>query len=327
MSCQNCFHLKGQELCSKAREFILWSNLVDVPVPMTTIATQEQPLEELEYGVLVDLLQDLHNGLVRKPDHFNNLHFLLFLLYDAHGSPRDRYPLWRWYHRIKKKLITAKHLTIDNDSTRQHILAAIEHLIDVIPNISALLEERVQLEEHYLHSPIYGLFKSYSPLHTYLYLEQLDKPIINAHSKVFHLFQSTLLRLYTSRSCDLIHFAIAHKKSNLLNELFRDSDHWLDASMNLVTERGWLPLHYAAYVADKDTVISRKSISSLGSIVDLLLGESDLWCIDFSHHTDSFRYALPTDAHFQAGRFRAKSERLHSQSLRGGARSSLEQTA
>lgn len=243
---------------------------------MTTIGTQELPLEELENGVLIDLLQDLHNGLVRKPDHFNNLHFLLFLLYDAYGLPRDRYPLWRWYHRIKKKLITAKHLTIDNDRTRQHILAAIEQLIDVIPNISALVEERVQLEDQYLHSTIHGLFKSYSPLHTYLYLEQIDKPIINEHSNIFHLFQSTLLKLHTHRSCDLIHFAITHKKTNLLGEIFRDNGRWLDASMNLVTERGWLPLHYAAYVADKETVAIAFSISLRCSFVDSFLGESHL---------------------------------------------------
>ena len=223
---------------------------------MAVIGTQELPIEELEFGVLVDLLQDLHNGLVRKPDHFNNLHFLLFLLYDSHGSPRDRYPLWRWYHRIKKKLLTAKHLSIDNDNTRQHILAAIEHLIETIPNIAAWIDEDVQLEQQYLHSSIHGLFKAYSPLHSYLYLESLDQPILAETSTLFTLLRTALIKRYLSEPCDLVHFAIAHKKASLLNRLFGEQIHWLDASMNLVTERGWLPLHYAAYVGDKDTVRS-----------------------------------------------------------------------
>jgi hypothetical protein len=222
---------------------------------MTSIGTQELPIEELEYGVLIDLLQELQTGVIRKPDHFNNLHFLLFLLYDSHGYTRDRYPLWRWYHRIKKKLLTAKHLTIDTDNSRQHILAALEHLIDTIPTISTYVEESVQLEQQYLHPPIHGLFKSYTPLHTYLYLEQIDKPIINENSKIFDLFQASILKLYQYEYCDLIHFTIAHKKTSLFsNKIFGEKINWLDASMNLVTKRGWLPLHYAAYVGDKDTV-------------------------------------------------------------------------
>lgn len=221
---------------------------------MAAIGTQDLPMEELQYGTLIDLLQDLHNGLIRKPDHFNNLHFLLLLLYDAHGYPRDRYPLWRWYHRIKKKLITSKHLTIDNDQTRTHILSAIEHLIDVLPNIQQFIEEHVPMENHYLNSPIHGLFKSYSPLHTYLYFEQVDKPIINSNAKIASLFQTSVLKFYSQPRTDLIHFAIAHKKLPLLNELFKEKSNWLDLAMNLVTERGWLPLHYAAYVGDKETV-------------------------------------------------------------------------
>lgn len=221
---------------------------------MTSIGTQELPIEELQYDVLLDILQELQNGVIRKPDHFNNLHFLLFLLYDSHGYSRDRYPLWRWYHRIKKKLITAKHLAIDNDNSREHILNAFENLMDTTPAISSLTEESVQLEQQYLHSPIYGLFKSYSVLHTYLYLEQVDKPILNENIKIFNLFQTSIIKLYRNEYCDLIHFAIANKKTNLLNKIFGEKINWLDTTMNSVTERGWLPLHYAAYVADKETV-------------------------------------------------------------------------
>ena len=221
---------------------------------MTSIGTQELPIEELELGVLIDLLQELQTGAVRKPDHFNNIHFLILLLYDSYGYPRDRYPLWRWYSRIKKKLIIAKHLTIDNDNSRQHILSAIDHFIDTNPTISTLLEESVQLESQYLHSPIHGLFKSYSCLHTYLYMEQVDKPILNENQKIFQLFQSSITKLYRYEYSDLIHFAIAHKKTNLLNTIFGENSNWLDLSMNLITERQWLPLHYAAYVGDKETV-------------------------------------------------------------------------
>lgn len=221
---------------------------------MISIGTQELPLEELEYGILIDLLQELQSGVIRKPDHFNNLHFLLLLLYDAYGYPRDRYPLWRWYHRIKKKLITAKHLTIDNDNSRQRIISALEHIIDTTSTISTLIEEKVQLEQQYLHSPIHGLFKSYTTLHTYLYMEQTDKPILNEHPKIFNLFQSEIIKLFRYDYCDLIHFAIAHKKTSLLNKIFEGNSNWLDASMNLVTERGWLPLHFASYVGDKVTV-------------------------------------------------------------------------
>jgi hypothetical protein len=221
---------------------------------MISIGTQELPLEELEYDILIDLLQELQTGVIRKPEHFNNLHFLLFLLYDSHGYPRDRYPLWRWYHRIKKKLLTAKHLTIDNDNSRQHIISALEYLIDTTPTISTLIEEHVPLEAQYLQSPIYGLFQSYSILHTYLYMEHIDKPILNENTKIFNAFQLSFIRLYQNEYCDLIHFAIAQKKTNLLDRIFAEKINWLDSSMDLVTKRGWLPLHYAAYVGDKQTV-------------------------------------------------------------------------
>ncbi|CAF1008994.1 unnamed protein product [Adineta steineri] len=225
-----------------------------VSTPMTSIGTQELPLEELEYGVLIDLLHELQNGVIRKPDHFNNIHFLLFLLYDSYGYPRDRYPLWRWYHRIKKKLITAKHLTIDNDNVRQRILTALEHLLDASPTITALLEDSVQLEQQYLHSPVHGLFKSYTALHTYIYMEQIDKPILNENTKIYSILQSAIIKLQRYDNCDLIHFAIAHKKTSLLNKIFENNVNWLEKSMSSVTERGWLPLHYASYVGDKETV-------------------------------------------------------------------------
>ncbi|CAF0832141.1 unnamed protein product [Adineta ricciae] len=222
--------------------------------PMTTIGIQELPLEELNYNTLLEILQEIQTGAIRKPDHFNNFHFLLFLLYDAHGYTRDRYPLWRWYHRIKKKLLTAKHLTIENDDSRRHILSALEHLIDSTPNISTAIEDPVQLEQQYLHSPIHGLFKAYTCLHTYLYMEQMDKPIINENEKIFNALQASFMKFLRYDYCDLIHFAIAHKKVSLLDKIYNGSGNWLDASMNSATERGWLPLHYATYVGDKETV-------------------------------------------------------------------------
>ncbi|CAF1087268.1 unnamed protein product [Rotaria sordida] len=225
-----------------------------VSTPISLLGAQEVSYEELTYNFLVDLLEKLESGVIRKPDHFNNLHFLLLLLYDSHGYSRDRYPLWRWYYRIKKKFLTIKHLTIDTENSRRHILTALEELIDTNVTILTLIEEGVRLEEQYLHSPIHGLFKFYTPLHTYLYMEQLDKPILNENFKIFHLFQSSFMKLYDNLCCDLIHFSIAHKKTNLLKKLFREDINWLDISMNITTERGWLPLHYAAYVGDKDTV-------------------------------------------------------------------------
>ncbi len=231
-------------------------NLDRVSIPMTSIGNQELPYDELGYGMLIDLLQELQRGVIRKPDHFNNLHFLLLLLYDAHGSPRDRYPLWRWYHRIKKKFLTAKHLTIDTDNSRQHILTALEDLVENNPTISNLVEESVQVEDHYLHSSIYGLFKAYTPIHTYLYLEELEKPIINENPKIFQLFQTAIMKVYRNEFSDLIHFSIAHKKTHLLQKIFDDKVNWLDISMNLTTRRGWLPLHYASYVGDREIVKS-----------------------------------------------------------------------
>ena len=111
-----------------------------------------------------------------------------------------------------------------------------------------LIEENVRLEQQYLHSPIHSLFESYTPLHTYLYMEQIDTPILNKSTKIFCLFQSSILKMFRSENCDFIHFAIAHKKTNLLSKIFDRKLNWLDMSMNLVTERGWLPIHYAAYV-------------------------------------------------------------------------------
>ncbi|CAF1432864.1 unnamed protein product [Adineta steineri] len=221
---------------------------------MTSIGIQELPCEELEYNFLIDILQELQNSVIRKPENFNNLHFLLLLLYDSYGYSRDRYPLWRWYHRIKKKLLTSRHITIDTDDSRQHILTALESLIDTTSTISTLIEEGVQLEDHYLHSPVHGLFKFYTPLHTYLYLEQLDKPIINNNSKIYNLFQLSIKTLYRNEYCDLIHFSIAHRKIDLIKKIFDEKVNWLDISMNLTTKRGWLPLHYASYVGDKDIV-------------------------------------------------------------------------
>jgi hypothetical protein len=223
---------------------------------MSAIGTQELPYEELEFGMLIDLLQELQIGVIRKPDHFNNLHFLLLLLYDSHGYPRDHYPLWRWYHRIKKKFFTSKHLTIDTENSRQHILTALEDLITTNPAISSLIEEGVQLEDQYLHSSIHGLFKFYTPLHTYLYFEQIDKPIINENPKIFQLFQTSFIKFYQNDYSDLIHFTITHKKTKLLEKIFDEKFNWLDASMNLTTKRGWLPLHYACYVGEKDIVKS-----------------------------------------------------------------------
>ncbi|CAF2543649.1 unnamed protein product [Rotaria sp. Silwood2] len=225
-----------------------------VTTPISFLSVQELPYEELDYNFLVDLLEKLQNGVIRKPDHFNNLHFLLLLLYDSHGNQRDRFPLWSWYHRIKKRFLTAKHLTIDTENSRQHILTALEQVIDTNSTILKLLQEGVQLEEKYLHSTIHGLFKFYTPIHIYVYMEQVDKPIINENIKLFHLFQSSFMKLYQSSCCDLIHFSIAHKKTNLLKTIFSENFNWLDSSMNLATERGWLPLHYASYVGDKDTV-------------------------------------------------------------------------
>ncbi|CAF1341783.1 unnamed protein product [Rotaria sp. Silwood1] len=228
--------------------------LYRVSTPISFLGTQEIPNEELSYNYLIDLLEKLENGVIRKPDHFNNLHFLLLLLYDSYGYPRDRYPLWRWYYRIKKKFFLTKHITIDTDNSRQYIINAFEQLIDTNITISTLIEEGIELEEQYLHPPIHGLFKFYTPLHTYLYMEQIDKPILNENIKIYNLFQTSFIKLYQNIYCDLIHFSIAHKKINLIKKIFDKNINWLDLSMNLTTERGWLPLHYACYVGDKDTV-------------------------------------------------------------------------
>jgi hypothetical protein len=222
----------------------------------TAMTTSETLIEDLPYDVLLDLLDELQMGVVRKPEHFHHLHFLLLLLYDSQGYPCDRYPLWCWYHRIKKKYLRAKHYTIETDNSRQSILAALDNLITNEQNISALMEEAVQLEQQYLHSPVHGLFRFYTPMHTYLYMEQVDRPIINNHTTLFPFFQSAIIRNYQHEYCDLVHFAIAHKNTQLLKKIFDDTISWLDLSINLITERGWLPLHYAAYVGDTETVSS-----------------------------------------------------------------------
>ena len=220
------------------------------------MTTPETTTEDLPYAFLLELLDELQMGVVRKPEHFHHLHFLLLLLYDAHGYPRDRYPLWRWYHRIKKKYLLNKHYTIETENSRQCILAALDFLISSEQNVSALMEEAVNVEEQYLHSPVHGLFRFYTPMHTFLYMEQVDRPIINNHAALFHFFQSAIIRNYHQESCDLVHFAIAHKNTQLLKKIFGEKIYWLDLSINLITERGWLPLHYAAYVGDTDTVSS-----------------------------------------------------------------------
>lgn len=222
---------------------------------MTTIGANETPVEDLSAHVLNDLLNELQNGAIRKPDHLNHLHFLLLLLYDAFGYPRDRYPLWRWYYRIKKKHLISKHFTIENDVSRRTILSVLELLIEAETNLDQLFDESVQFDQQYLNSTLHGLFQSYSTLHTYLYLEQIDQPVVNKNSKLFNAFRSAILNRFDKTHCDLIHFVITHKNTDLLTKIFgQETIHWLDLSMNLATERGWLPLHYACYVGDKKTV-------------------------------------------------------------------------
>lgn len=243
---------------------------------MASMGTTEIPLEDLPGTVLNDLLRELQNGTVRKPDRFNHLHFLILLLYDASGYPRDRYPLWRWYYRIKKKYLLVKHYTIESGMARQTILSALESLMDDPSNLDRWFDEAVQLEEQYLHSTIHGLFQSYSSLHTYLYLEQIEKPVINGHPKLFECFQSAILHRYRTDHCDLIHFAITHKNTNLLKKIFSEETHWLNLSMNLITERGWLPLHYAAYVGDQDSVGIDVVLISIAIHRIVILGEDPL---------------------------------------------------
>ena len=221
---------------------------------MTPSGIQEAPHEDLTSTFLTYFLQELQEGVIRRPDNFNDAHFLLFLLYDSHGYLRDRYPLWRWYHRIKKKYLTSKHINMDTDNSRQCILTVFEQWMDTNANSSASLAEAVRIEEQFLHSSVHGLFQFYTPLHTYLYMERVDRPILNDNPKLFQLFQSAVLESYASDSCDLIHFAIAHRNTSLLKKIFGEKIHWLDQSMQLVTVRGWLPLHYAAYVGDKESV-------------------------------------------------------------------------
>ena len=68
-------------------------------------------------------------------------------------------------------------------------------------------------------------------------MEHIDKPILNENTKIFNLFQLSFIRNYIEYEyCDLIHFAIAHKKTNLLNRIFAEKINWLDSSLNLVTE-------------------------------------------------------------------------------------------
>lgn len=241
---------------------ILADHLLPLPVRLyldrmiTPMTTSETSIEDLPYDFLHDLLDELQTRSIRKPEHFHHLHFLLLLVYDSHGYPRDRYPLWRWYHRIKKKHLLAKHYTIETDNSRQTILAALDNLITTEPDVAVLVEEAVQLEEQYLHSPVHGLFRFYTPMHTYLYMEQVDRPTINNHPALFHFFQSAIIRNYQHEYCDLVHFAIAHKNTQLLKKIFDEKIYWLDLSINLITERGWLPLHYAAFVGDTETVSS-----------------------------------------------------------------------
>ncbi|CAF0871301.1 unnamed protein product [Didymodactylos carnosus] len=223
---------------------------------MVSIGANELPYEELEYDVLLNLLQDLDSGSIRKPDNFTSLHFLLLMLYDSDGRQRDRYPIWRWYYRVKKKLLIAKHLTIDSKNCKEMILTALEHIIETTKDeqqLKQLMFQGIQLEQQYLTSTIHGLFKTYTPIHTYLYMELHDKPTLNTNKKLFNIFQQLIQKYYLTDNCDLIHFAIAHKKTTLLTLIF-DNINWLDLSMNLTTERGWLPLHYASFVGDKETV-------------------------------------------------------------------------
>ena len=221
---------------------------------MTPSGIQEASHDDLTLAFLTYFLQELQDGVIRRPDNFNDLHLLLFLLYDSHGCPRDRYPLWRWYHRIKKKYLTSKHINIDTDNSRQCIRTVFEQWMDTHGNAPAPFGEAVRIEEQYLHSSVHCLFQFYTPLHTYLYMERADRPILNDNLKLFHVVQAAILESYASDACDFIHFVIAHKNTSLLKKIFGEKVHWLDQSMQLVTARGWLPLHYAAYVGDKETV-------------------------------------------------------------------------
>ena len=194
------------------------------------------------------ILQDFQTGLIRKPEQFNLLHFLLLLFYDSHGSPRDDYPLWRWYHRIKKKYILVKNVKIEIELVRQSIIAQLQTLIETNLNVHSMVAEAVRIDGN---SPIHGLFRFYTPIHTFIYLQQMSQP---ESTTIFEFFQSNIIKSHRSKSSDFIHFAIVHRKTKLLERIFQSDSAWIESSIDLVTDRGWLPLHYAAYVADTETV-------------------------------------------------------------------------
>lgn len=210
--------------------------------------------EDLSFNVLLNLLEEIKNGAVRKPDRFNNFHFLLFLVYDAFAAERDRYPLWRWYNRIKKKLITSRNFSIESEKSKIEIFSVFEHFIEETTNLSDFLEEQILVDEQYRNAPVHALFKYYSPIHTFLYFENVERPIVIGRPKIFAAFKNLFVKIYSRATSDLVQFSITHRKTDLLSFILQDNERWLDASINLQSERGWSILHYAAFVADKQTV-------------------------------------------------------------------------
>ena len=181
----------------------------------------------------------------RKPVGFNYVHFLFIHLYNSSelsSTTIKTYPLYSIFIRLQRKL----NLTEQQSDNPQSILDAIFHLLSQNNRYLTETVEQTHLNI-YLH-PISCLFRLYSPIHLFLFME----PSILFHDqRLIDLIKPIFVNEYSKEKCDYIHFSIAHRKTEFLINLFVDHvqqttnpDHWIITKINSSSDRSWLPIHY-----------------------------------------------------------------------------------
>ena len=181
----------------------------------------------------------------RRPVGFNYVHFLFIHLYNSStdsSTTIKTYPLYSIFIRLQRKL----HLSNQQSDNQQSILDAIVHLLS--QNNRYLTETVEQTHLNINLHPISCLFRLYSPIHLFLFMEP---SILSNNQRLIDIIKPIFINEYSKEKCDYIHFSIAHRKTEFMVNIFfntvqqtTNSDQWLTTKINSPSDRSWLPIHY-----------------------------------------------------------------------------------
>lgn len=181
-----------------------------------------------------------------RPVGFNYVHFLFIHLYNSStdsSTTIKTYPLYSIFIRLLRKL----HLSDQQTDNQQYIRDAILHLL--AQNNRYLTETVEQTHLNINIHPISCLFRLYSPIHLFLFMEPA---ILSNDHQLIDVIKPIFINEYSKEKCDYIHFSIAHRKTEFMRHLFFNhtqqttdkSDQWLTTKINSASDRSWLPIHY-----------------------------------------------------------------------------------